>query len=416
LPSRTGVHPHASRHVEALERRITSPNLDNLPQAPRRAGVFLAALLIAAGLIGCAGGSRNSGAAGRPPTGSPANLQEPGREPGRQVPDGAIPGRISPSERVFVGKVLSIRWGAGDVSGMGAPGSAEVECVRAFRGVQVGQRVIVTVFKPLWRSYSDATLEMTVFSNGGADVRPGDQWLFLLGGFEKTDSANPEIPGETQVGALAYCPKGDEPIIAETEQAVALDSLAPGERFAALAALLTRGRLTSAIVGPYAASQMFALRALDGPAAARTLAAALRNATNGVELRAETPPLLAGLAQEALSARPGELARQGGKPDTDSNRLAWRLLLESAPDLEKAQAEIAQSYAFCVADLGPPNDLPLAQPALIAAALQAIIQRDDVAGHLRGATVSTAAGVHTQFEAFMKVLTAVEQAAPPGGR
>ena len=329
------------------------------------------------------------------------NLPEPGREPGKQVPDGAVPGRISESERIFVGKVLNIQWGAGNVSGMGAPGKAEVECVQAFRGVQVGQRVIVTVFRPLWRSYSEATLEMTVFSNGGADVRPGDQWLFLLGGFEKTDYANPEIPGETQVGALAYCPKGDEPVIAETEQAVALDSLAPRERFAALAALLRRGRLTSAIVGPYAVSQIFALRALDGPAAARTLAAALRDATNGVELRAEAPPLLAGLAEEALSAQPG------GKPDADLNRLARQLLLESAPDLKEAEAKVAQSYAFCVADLGPPNDLRLAQPALIAAALRALIQRDDVAGQLRGTTIGTAAGVHTQYEAFMKVLTAV---------
>lgn len=379
-----------------------SPNRDNLAQAPQRAGVFLAAALVAAGLIGCAGGSRNSRAAGGPPTVAPLNLPEPGREPGRQVPDGAVPGRISPSERVFVGKVLNIRWGEGDVSGMGAPGAAEVECVRAFRGVQAGQRVIVTVFRPLWRSYSDATLEMTIFCNGGADVRPGDQWLFLLGGFEKTDAANPEIPGETQVGALAYCPKGDEPVIAEAEQAVALDSLAPNERFAALVALLTRGRLTSAIVGPYAVSQMFALRALDGAAAARTLAAALRDPTNGVGLRAETPPLLAELAQEALSAM-------------DLNRLARRLLLESAPDLEKAEAEIAQSYAFSVADLGPPNDLQLDHPELIAAALRALIQRDDVAGRLRGVTISTAAGAHTQFEAFMKVLSALEQAAPAGG-
>ena len=297
--------------------------------------------------------------------------------------------------------MLSIQWGTGNVSGMGAPGRAEVECVRAFRGVQAGQRVIVTVFRPLWRAYSEATLEVTIFSNGGVDVRPGDQWLFLLGGFEKTDSANPEIPGETQVGALAYCPKGDEPVIAETEQAAALDSLAPAERFAALAALLKRGGLTGTIVGPYAVSQIFALRALDGPAAARTLAAALRDATNGVELRAETPPLLAELAREALSAQPD------GTPNADLNRLARQLLLESAPKLEKAETEVAQSYAFCVADMGPPNDLQLAQPALIAAALRALIQRDNVAGHLREATVGTAAGVHTQYEAFMKVLTAV---------
>jgi hypothetical protein len=73
------------------------------------------------------------------------NLSEPGREPGKQVPDGAVPGRISESERIFVGKVLNIRWGTGNVSDMGAPGRAEVECVQAFRGVQVGQRVIVTV-------------------------------------------------------------------------------------------------------------------------------------------------------------------------------------------------------------------------------------------------------------------------------
>ncbi|MGD1000787.1 MAG: hypothetical protein ABSA67_08825 [Candidatus Brocadiia bacterium] len=384
------------------EDRIISPDFDNFRQALRRAGVFLAAaLLIAAGFTGCAGGSGNGGAAVRPAAVSLANLPEPGREPGRQVPDGAFPGRISPSERVFIGKVLNIQWGTGDVSRMGAPGKAEVECVRAFRGVQAGQRVIVTVFKPLWRAYGEATLEMTIFSNGGADVRPGDQWLFLLGGFEKTDSANPDIPGETQVGALAYCPKGDEPVIAETEQAIALDSLAPAERFAALAALLKRGGLTSAIVGPYAVSQIFALRALDGPAAARTLAAALRDATNGVELRTEAPPLLAELAQEALSAQPG------AKPDTDLNRLARQLLLESAPDLEKAEAEIAESYAFCVADMGPPNDLQLAQPALLAAALRALVQRDDVAGYLRGATVGTAAGVHTQYEAFRKVLNAV---------
>ena len=257
----------------------------NFPQALRRAGVFLAAaLLIAAGFTGCANGPRNRGAAARPAAAPLANLPEPGREPGKQVPDDAFPGRISPSERVFLGKVLNIQRGTGNVSRMGAPGKAEVECVRAFRGVQVGQRVLVTVFKPLFRAYSEATLEMTIFSNGGADVRPGDQWLFLLGGFEKTDSANPEIPGETQVGALAFCPKGDEPVIAETEQAVALDSLAPADRFAALAALLKRGGLTGAIVGPYAVSQIFALRALDGPAAARTLAAALRDATNGVGL------------------------------------------------------------------------------------------------------------------------------------
>jgi hypothetical protein len=374
----------------------------NSPHSLRRAGVFLAAaLFIAAGFTGCAGSSRSSSAAVRPAAALPANLPEPGREPGRQVPDGAFPGRINPSERVFVGKVLSIQWGTGNVSRMGAPGQAEVECVRAFRGVQAGQRVLVTVFKPLWHPYGEATLEMTIFSNGGADVRPGDQWLFLLGGFEKTDSANPDIPGETQVGALAYCPKGDEPVIAETEQAVALDSLAPAERFAALAALLKGGRLTSAIVGAYAVSQIFALRALDGPATARTLAAALRDATNGVELRAEAPPLLAGLAQEALSAQPG------GIPGIGLNRLARQLLLESAPDLVKAEAEVAQSYAFCVADLGQPNDLQLAQPALIAAALRALIQRDDVAGHLRGVTIGTAAGVHTQYEAFMKVLTAV---------
>ena len=363
--------------------------------------MLAAALLIAAVFIGCAGGSRSSGAAGRPATDLLLHAPEPGREPDKQVPDGAVPGRISESERVFVGKVLNIRWGAGNVSGMGAPGQAEVECVRAFKGVQVGQRVIVTVFRPLWRSYNDATLEMIVFSNGGADVRPGDQWLFFLGGFEKTDHANPAIPGETQIGALAYCPKGDEPVIAETEQAVELDSLAPRERFAALAALLKRGRLTSAIVGPYAVSQIFALRALDGPAAARTLAAALRDATNGVELRAETPPLLAGLAEEALSAQ------QGGKPDTDLNQLARQLLLESAPDLEEAETKVAQSYAFYVADLGPPNDLRLAQPALIAAALRALIQRDNVARQLRGTAIGTAAGVHTQFEVFMKVLTAV---------
>jgi hypothetical protein len=384
-----------------------SPNLDKLPQSLRRAGVFLAAaLLIAVGFIGCAGGSRNSGAAGRSATDVLLNLPEPGREPGKQVPDGAVPGRISESERIFVGKVLNIRWGTGNVSDMGAPGQAEVECVQAFRGVQAGQRVIVTVFRPLWRSYSDATLEAIVFSNGGADIRAGDSWLFFLGGFEKTGCANPEIPGETQVGALAYCPKGDEPIIAETRQAIELDSLALGERFAALSALLSRGRLAGAVVGPYAVSQMFALRALDGPAAARALVAALRDATNGIELRAEAPALLAGLAEEALSAQPG------GKPDTELNRLARRLLLESAPDLKEAEAKIAQSYAFCVAELGPPNDLQLAQPALIAAALRALIQRDDVARQLRGAIIGTAAGIHTQFEVFMKVLAAVEQAAP----
>ena len=254
------------------------------------------------------------GAAARPAAAPLANLPEPGREPGRQVPDDAFPGRISPSERVFLGKVLNIQRGTGNVSRMGAPGKAEVECVRAFRGVQVGQRVLVTVFKPLFRAYSEATLEMTIFSNGGADVRPGDQWLFLLGGFEKTDSANPEIPGETQVGALAFCPKGDEPVIAETEQAVALDSLAPADRFAALAALLKRGGLTGAIVGPYAVSQIFALRALDGPAAARTLAAALRDATNGVELRAEVPPRLAELAEEALASAARRKAGYGLEP------------------------------------------------------------------------------------------------------
>jgi hypothetical protein len=378
-----------------------SLNLDNLP-SPLRAGVPLAAaLLVTVGLVGCAGGPRNGGAAGRPPANVLLNLPQPGREPGKQVPDGAIPGRISLSERVFVGKVLNIRWGAGDVGGMGAPGRAEVECVQAFRGVQVGQRVIVTVFKPLWRAYSDKTLETSIFSNGGADVRPGDQWLFFLGGYEKTDYADPEIPGETQVGALAYCPKGDEPVIAETQQAVALDSLAPSERFAALAALLRRGKLTSLIIGPYAVSQIFALRALDGPTAARALAAALCDATNGVELRAEVPPLLAGLAE--------------GKSDTNLSRLARQLLLESAPDLKEAEAKIAQSYAFCVAELGPPNDLRLAQPALIADALRTLIQRDDVAGQLRATRISSAAGTHTQYEAFMKVLNALAQPAPAGG-
>jgi hypothetical protein len=74
----------------------------------------------------------------------------------------------------------------------------------------------------------------------------------------------------------------------------------------------------------------------------------------------------------------------------------------------KAEAEVAESYAFSVADLGPPpNALQLPQPALIAAALRVLIQRDDVAGHLRGVTIGTAAGVHTQYEAFMKVLKAV---------
>jgi hypothetical protein len=97
------------------------------------------------------------------------------------------------------------------------------------------------------------------------------------------------------------------------------------------------------------------------------------------------------------------------------NRLARQLLLESAPDLKEAESKIAQSYAFYVADLGPPNDLQLAQPALIAAALRALIQRDDVAGQLRSTTIATAAGVHTQFDSFMKVLTAVAQAAPAGG-
>ncbi len=384
-----------------------SPNLDNLP-LPRRARVVLAAaVIITVGFIGCAGGSHNGDGAGRPAAPLLANLPEPGREPGRQVPDGAVPGRISESEKIFVGKVLDIQWGEGDVSGMGAPGKAEVECARAFRGVQTGERVNVTVFKPLWRSYSDKTLEMIVFSNGGADIRPGDQWLFFLGGFEKTEHANPDIPGETQVGALAYCPNGDEPVIAETEQAVALDSLAPKERFAALAALLSGGRLTSAIVGPYAVTQIFSLRALDGPAVARLLAAVLRDATNGVELRAQVPPLLAQLAEEARSAPPGGPARLGGKPDADLNRLARQLLLESAPDLKESEAQIAQSYAFCVADLGPPNDLQLAQPALIAAALKALIQRDEVAGQLRATTISTAAGTHTQFEAFMKVLAAI---------
>jgi hypothetical protein len=359
------------------------------------------AVLIAIGFIGCAGGSRNDGAAGRPAASLLANLPEPGREPGRQVPDGAVPGRINASERIFLGKVLDIQRGKGDVSSMGAPGRAEVECVRAFRGVHVGQRVLVTVFKPLWRAYGEKTLEMTVFSNNGADVRAGDQWLFFLGGFEKTEHADPDIPGETQVGALAYCPNGDEPVIAETEQAVALDSLPPGERFAALAELLKNGRLTSTIVGPYAVSQIFALRALDGPAAARLLVAVLRDATNGVELRAEVPPLLAELAEEKLN--------------TDLNRLARQLLLECAPDLKEAEVQIAQSYAFCITDLGPPNDLHLAQPALIAAALKTLIQRDDVAGQLRATTIGTAAGTHTQFEAFMKVLASIEQAAPAGG-
>ena len=376
----------------------------NFPRSSQRAGVFLAAALL---IAACLDRLRRQPAEQRQRSTAcglllAGQLPEPGREPGRQVPEDAFPGRVNPSEPEFVGKVLSIQWGTGNVSGMGAPGKAEVECVRAFRGVQAGQRVIVTVFRPLWRAYSEATQEMTIFSNGGADVRPGDQWLFLLGGFEQTDSANPEIPGETQVGALAFCPKGDEPVIAETEQAVALDSLASADRFAALAALLKRGGLTGAIVGPYAVSQIFALRALDGPAAAQTLAAALGDSTNGVELRAETPPLLAALAQEALSAQPG------AKPDPDLNRLARQLLLECAPEVEKAEPEVAQSYAFSVADLGPPpNDLQLPQPALIAAALRALAERDDVAGHLRGATVGTAAGVHTQFEAFKKVLNAV---------
>jgi len=377
-----------------------SPNLDNLP-LPRRARVVLAAaVLIAVAFIGCAGGSRPGSTAGRPTAPLLANLPEPGREPGRQVPDGAVPGRINASERIFLGKVLDIRWGEGDVSSMGAPGRAEVECVRAFRGVQIGERVNVTVFKPLWRSYGQKTLEMSVFSNDGADVRRGDPWLFFLGGFEKTDCASPDIPGETQVGALAYCPKGDEPVIAETEQAVALDSLPPRERFAALADLLRNGRFAGAVVGPYAVSQIFALRALDEPAAARTLAVVLRDAANSAELRAEIPPLLAELAE--------------GKLNTDLNRLARQLLLESAPDLKEAEAQIAQSYAFCVADLGPPNDLHLAQPALIAAALKALIQRDDVAGQLRATTIGTAAGTHTQFEAFMKVLAAI--AGPEGAQ
>jgi hypothetical protein len=379
-----------------------SQNLDKFLQPFRRVAVLLAAaLLIAVEFIGCAGGSRNSAAAGRPATDLLLNLPEPGREPGKQVPDGAVPGRINESERILVGKVLNIQWGAGNVSGMGAPGQAEVECVRAFRGVHAGQRVIVTVFQPLWRSYTDATLEMTVFSNGGADIRAGDQWLFFLGGFENTSHANPRIPGETQVGALAYCPKGDEPIIAETEQAIALESLAPKDRFAALTALLSCGRLTDAVVGPYAISQMFALCTLDGPVAARTLAAALRDATNGVELRAEVPSLLAQLAQDALSAQ------SGGKPDAELNRLTRQLLLESALDLKEADAKIAESYASAVADLGPPNDLRLAQPALIAAALRALIQRDDVAEQLRSTTIGTAAGTHTQFDVFMKVLNAV---------
>ena len=152
----------------------------NFPHSLRLAGVFLAAaLLIAAGFTGCAGSSRSSSAAVRLAAALPANLPEPGREPGRQVPDGAFPGRINPSERVFVGKVLSIQWGTGNVSRMGAPGQAEVECVRAFRGVQAGRRVLVTVFKPLWHPYGEATLEMTIFSNGGADVRPGDPALEL---------------------------------------------------------------------------------------------------------------------------------------------------------------------------------------------------------------------------------------------
>jgi hypothetical protein len=379
-----------------------------------RAGVLLAALLAIAQLVGCAGGPRNVGGAGRPAANSLLNLPAPGRDPGQQVPDGAVPGRISPSERIFVGKVLNIRWGAGDVSSMGAPGRAEVECVQAFRGVQAGQHVTVTVFRPLWRAYSDKTLETSIFSSGGADVRPGDQWLFLLGGFERTDHANPEIPGETQVGALAYCPKGDEPVIAETQQAVALDSLAPGERFSALAALLNRGGLTSPIIGPYAVRQVFALRALDAAAAARTLAEALCDATNGIELRAEAPLLLAQLAKEALSAQPGALAGPDGKPDVALNRLARQLLLESAPKLKEAEPRIAQSYAFCVADLGPPGDLPLAQPALIAAALQALAQRGDVAGYLRGVVISTASGTHTQFEVLMKVLNAFSPPEPAG--
>ena len=97
------------------------------------------------------------------------------------------------------------------------------------------------------------------------------------------------------------------------------------------------------------------------------------------------------------------------------SRLARQLLLESAPDLKEAETKIAQSYAFCVADLGPPNDLQLAQPALIAAALRALIQRDNVAGQLRGTTITTAAGIHTQYEAFMKVLNALAPPAPAGG-
>ena len=183
--------------------------LCRLLRALRYAGVLSAALVVAAEFSGCAGAPQKGAASGRSRTDVLLNVPELGREPGRQVPDGAIPGRISLSERIIVGKVMSVQWGTGNVSSMGAPGRAEVECVRAFRGAQAGQRIMVTVFKPLWRSYSDETLETSIFSNGGADVRPGDQWLFLLGGFEKSESANSSIPGETQVGALAYCPKGD---------------------------------------------------------------------------------------------------------------------------------------------------------------------------------------------------------------
>ena len=232
------------------------------------------------------------------------NLPEPGREPGKQVPDGAIPGRISPSERIFVGKVLSIQWGTGNVSGMGAPGTGGSR-VRAGvpgrpgRAASHRHGVQAAVALLQRRDAGDERLQQR--RRGCPPGRPVAVLPRRIREDRVRQSGNPRRNAGRRAGLL---PEGDEPVIAETEQAVALDSLAPGERFAALAALLKRGRLTSAIVGPYAVSQIFALRALDGPTAARTLAEVLCDATNSVELRAEGPPLLAELAQEALSRSP----------------------------------------------------------------------------------------------------------------
>jgi HEAT repeat protein len=363
-----------------------------------------------AGVIVLALGSAACGLEGlvkAAPAAGPATQADSRREAGELLPQGSAADRVAKSERIFVGRVLDIKWEAGqNVSHMGELGRARVECLVPFRGVKAGEKVTVSVFHPRRMSHSDATLEMIIFGDHVADVRAGDRWLFFLGGYKGTSDANTDIPDETQVGALARIETGKEPIVQQTEQAVKLASLPEKERLAALVKLIEAGRLDNVVMGPYAVSQMVALWKVDGPAAARALAQVLRDTTHAAALRGTVPYNMAELARLATFVQSGEM------PDTKLDLLVRRLLLESADSLKDADAELAASYASSVADLGMPADLRVSEPKRVAAVLRTLAARKEVADSLRGTSIGEGRTNITRLQQLEKVIPLVEASTP----